>query len=123
MTERGLILTNFTNYSLETTRSSNNDGDKAALPVQTLLDFSWRNPNSVVGQHNTKTHIPGKKFDIKRWVKIISSYVWTFVFIAHQCWKCLLFILQVPTKKWIQYQTVHYYASTQLSPVSSHLLR
>ena len=123
MTERGLILNNLSNYSLETT-TSNNDTDRAALPVQTLLDFSWRNPTSgyVVGQHSNK-NIPEKKFNIKSWIKTISTYIWTFVILAQKIWKCLHFIFRTPTKKWIQYQTVHYYTSSHLSPVSSHLLR
>ena len=124
MTERGLILNNLSNYSLETT-TTNNDTGRVPQPAQTLLDFSWRNqPPSgyVVGQHNNK-NIPGKKFNIKAWIRTISTYIWTFVLIAQKIWKCLHFIFKTPTKKWIQYQTVHYYTSSHLSPVSTHLLR
>ena len=123
MTERGLILNNLSNYSLETT-TTNNDTGRVPQPAQTLLDFSWRNQNIgyVVGQHNNKT-IPEKKFNIKSWIRTISTYIWTFVILAQKIWKCLHFIFKTPTKKWIQYQTVHYYTSSHLSPVSTHLLR
>ena len=123
------MLNNFTNYSLES-RHSNNDTDRASLPKQTLLDFSWRSQNNgyVVGQHKNKT-IAEKHFNVKKWVKTISTYIWAFVvdlyldIIAKKLWIWLCFLFRTPTKKWIQYQTVHYYPSPKLSPVSSHVLR
>ena len=57
------------------------------------------------------------------WIKVLSSYLWTFVVLAAKIWKLLCFLLRPPAKALVQYQTVHYYAPKVLSPLSSHLLR
>ena len=118
MTERALI---FNNCSAET---KINDTTREPTSTQTLLDLSWRNQNGgyVVGQAENKI-IPGRKIGIAGWVKTISAYIWTFVILAQKIWRTLYIIFRNPTKKLMQYQTVHYYTSAKLSPLSSHLLR
>ena len=131
MTERSLMINNFTNYSLEP-RTNNNDSDRASLPKQTFLDFSLRsaqNTGYVVGQHQNKTIFNKKNLNVRKWIKAISTYIWAFVVdlyldvIAKKLWVWLCFLFKTPTKKWINYQTIHYYPSPLLSPVSSHVLR
>ena len=118
MTERALILSN---CSAET---KSNDKLRKPAPTPTLIDLSWRNPNGgyVVGQAKNKA-IPGKYIGIAGWVKNISAYIWTFVLLAQKIWRILYIVLRNPTKNLMQYQTVHYYSSAKLSPLSSHLLR
>ena len=118
MTERALILNN---CSAET---KSNNIPRESTPTQTLLDLSWHNPNRgyVVGQAKNKV-IPGKHIGIAGWIKNISAYIWTFVILAQKKWGILYIILRNPTKNLMQYQTVHYYTSAKLSPLSSHLLR
>jgi len=123
------MLNNY--YSLEPRTKSNNDPDQtASLPKQTLLDFSWRSQNNryVVGQHKDKT-IFEKNFMVKRWIKTLTTYIWAIVvdlyldIIVKKVWIWFCFLFRTPTKKWIQYQTIHYYPTPKLSPVSSHVLR
>lgn len=118
MTERALILSNCSN------ETKSNDTLRKSAPTQTLLDLSWRNPNGgyVVGQAENKV-IPGKHFGIAGWVKNITAYIWTFVILAQKIWRILYIILRNPTRNLMQYQTVHYHTSANLSPLSSHLLR
>ena len=118
MTERALILNN---CSVET---KHNDTTRESIPTQTLLDFSWRSQNRsyVVGKAETKL-VASRKIDFTAWIKTISAYIWTFVILAQKIWRFLYIIFRKPTKQLMQYQTVHYYTSTKLSPLSSHLLR
>ena len=70
-----------------------------------------------------------KNLNVRKWIKAISTYIWAFVVdlyldvIAKKLWVWLCFLFKTPTKKWINYQTIHYYPSPLLSPVSSHVLR
>jgi hypothetical protein len=129
MTERTIMLNNFSNNSFEP-RTSNNDSDRP--PKQTFYDFSFRsaqNSGYVVGQHQNKTIFNKKNFNVKKWIKAISTCIWAFVVdlyldvIVKKLWIWLSFLFRTPTKKWIQYQTIHYYPSPRLSPISSHVLR
>ena len=128
MTERSIILNNFSNYNFDP-KSSNHDRDRAATTQQTLLDVSWRTPQNtryVVRQHQNKT-ILEKNFilNVRKCIATIQTYIWTFVIIAQRIWKWLVFLFGTPTKKWIKYQSIHYHHTRnhQLSPLSSHILR
>ena len=128
MTERSIILNNFSNYNFDP-KSSNHDRDRAATTQQTLLDVSWRtqqNTRYAVRQHQNKT-ILEKNFilNVRKCIATIQTYIWTFVIIAQRIWKWLVFLFSTPTKKWIKYQSIHYHhtRNPQLSPLSSHILR